>query len=189
MRLSLGSIDVDELLERMTEDRDQVSFDYVEDGFEADDSEDADDADDEDADEAEGPRLDVTRLHPSFHDFAPQAEAAYAALLAHAPACSRWARWLGRCPSVELAGHGLGGALAVLIAEHVPRRTRVTTFGMPALLSSEDGGEHWANGLDPVVRFLPGSSRRLMKDASEAFHMAKGRLADHSLVHGVSLEC
>lgn len=193
--MSLGSIDVDELLERMTEDNDQVTFgDYVEDDFESseatesteNDSEESEESEDE---EIETPRLDLSRLHPSFHDFAPSAESAYAALLTHLPSCSRWSRWFGRCPSVEVTGHGLGGALAVLISDHTPHRTKVTTFGMPAIYDAEGRHEHWANGLDPVTRFLPGAGRRLMKDAKEAFHMAKGRLADHNVVHGVSLEC
>lgn len=176
----------------MTEANEQVAFDYVEDNYEtesdSDSEEPTEETDDED-DAEESPRLDVSRLHPSFHDFASSAESAYAALLNHLPSCSRWSRFFNRCGQVEVTGHGLGGALAVLISDHVSHRTTVTTFGMPAILSEEGRHEHWANGLDPVTRFLPGGSRRLMKDAKEAFHMAKGRLGDHSLVHGVSLEC
>lgn len=175
----------------MTEDNNQVTFgDYVEDDYESTESTDEDSEESEDIEEDdESPRLDLSRLHPSFHDFASSAESAYAALLSHLPRCSRWSRWFGRCPSVEVTGHGLGGALAVLISDHTPHRTAVTTFGMPAIYEGEGRHEHWANGLDPVTRFLPGGGRRLMKDAKEAFHMAKGRLGDHSLVHGVSLEC
>lgn len=184
----------------MTENPDQVTFgDFLEDDFAETGGEDVEeDAEEFDENDNERPRLDVSRLHSAFHDLAGQADSAYAALLAHlSEPCAGWSRWLGRCQpqSVEIAGHGLGGALAVLIADHVPHTTTVTTFGMPALLSeSEDqrGHEHWANGLDPVVRFLPGAEgRRYMKNADEHddFQMTRARLDDHHLVHGVSLEC
>lgn len=177
----MGSINVDELLERMT---DQVTFDADDNTFIEDDVE-------LDEDEPEVGLLDASRLHPSFQAYVAHAESAHAALssyLAERP-CLRWKSFFGRCPLIELTGHGLGGALVLLVSEHLPRKAQVTTFGMPALIEDAPEHENWVNGLDPVSRFFDGGRRRYIKGAHEGFTMSMARLEDHHTVHGVSLEC